>query len=54
MAQTVCTAITLVLALGLVILLGWNGYLVIKNKTTIEYHEGVNAHIQVRWYTAYS
>ncbi len=38
-AQTAATAITLPLAIGLVVLLGWVAYLVINNKTTIEYHE---------------
>ena len=43
--QTLCMAITLPLAIGLTILLGWNVYLVYTNKTTIEYHEGVTARV---------
>ena len=38
-AQTAATAVTLPLAIGLVVLLGWVAYLVVNNKTTIEYHE---------------
>jgi hypothetical protein len=40
-------ALTLPLAIGLVMLLGWNLYLALSNKTTIEFHEGVTASIQV-------
>ncbi len=46
--QTVCTAVTLVISIGLVMLLVWNMYLIANNMTTIEYHEGVTAQIQVR------
>ncbi len=38
-------ALTLPLAIGLLMLLVWNAYLVYTNKTTIEYHEGVTARI---------
>lgn len=38
-AQTAATAVTLPLAIGLIVLLGWVVYLVVNNKTTIEYHE---------------
>ncbi|KAK9800786.1 hypothetical protein WJX73_003252 [Symbiochloris irregularis] len=44
--QTVCTALTLPLSIGLVMLLCWNVYLLLCNKTTIEYHEGVTAKFQ--------
>ena len=47
-AQTACTAVTLPLALGLLVLLFWNGFLAANNRTTIEYHEGVRANVQVR------
>lgn len=43
--QTACMAITLPLAIGLLLLLAWNVYLVYTNKTTIEYHEGVTAKV---------
>jgi len=43
--QGVCVTITFPLTLGLVLLLGWHVYLVLSNKTTIEYHEGVTAKI---------
>ena len=46
--QTVCLALTLPLAIGLAMLLGWNLYLALSNKTTIEFHEGVTASIQAR------
>ncbi|KAK9804819.1 hypothetical protein WJX72_007243 [[Myrmecia] bisecta] len=46
--QTICTAITLPLTIGLVMLFIWNLYLVVTNKTTIEYHEGVTARIQAQ------
>mmetsp|Transcript_7589 Transcript_7589/g.21621 ORF Transcript_7589/g.21621 Transcript_7589/m.21621 type:complete len:306 (+) Transcript_7589:538-1455(+) len=39
-------AVTFPLTIGLIMLLGWHLYLVICNKTTIEYHEGVTAKIQ--------
>ena len=45
--QTVCLALTLPLAIGLAMLLGWNLYLALTNKTTIEFYEGVTASIQV-------
>eukprot|EP00884_Botryococcus_braunii_P016789 jgi/Botrbrau1/3794/Bobra.0183s0027.1 len=44
--QTVCTAVTLPIAIGLFMLLVWNLYLISSNLTTIEYHEGVSACIQ--------
>lgn len=44
--QTVCTALSFPLSLGLLMLLCWNAYLVLYNKTTIEYHEGVSAKFQ--------
>ena len=47
-AQTVCMALTLPLTVGLLMLLGWNLYLALINRTTIEYHEGVTANVQVR------
>jgi hypothetical protein len=37
--QTVCTALTLPIAIGMLTLLAWNLYLLYQNKTTIEYHE---------------
>ena len=48
-AQTAATAVTLPLAIGLVVLLGWVAYLVCNNKTTIEYHEArLHAHTHPR------
>ena len=47
MLQTVCTGISLPLTIGLVMLLIWNLFLALHNKTTIEFHEGVTAKIQV-------
>lgn len=41
--QAVATALALPVALGLMILLVWNASLAVQNRTTIEYHEGVNA-----------
>ena len=35
------------LTIGLVMLLVWNLYLAVQNKTTIEFHEGVTANIKV-------
>lgn len=35
------------LTLGLLVLLFWNGFLAANNRTTIEYHEGVRANVQV-------
>lgn len=34
------------LTIGLVMLLVWNLYLALQNKTTIEFHEGVTANIK--------
>jgi hypothetical protein len=45
--QTLCTGVSLPLTIGLVMLLVWNLHLAIHNKTTIEFHEGVTAKIQV-------
>ncbi|KAF8703850.1 hypothetical protein HU200_031946 [Digitaria exilis] len=39
----ICGVILSPLALALAVLLGWHIYLIIQNKTTIEYHEGVRA-----------
>ena len=36
------------LTIGLTMLLVWNLYLALQNKTTIEFHEGVTANIKVR------
>ena len=44
--QTVCLAFSMPLTIGLVMLLVWNLYLALQNKTTIEYHEGVTANIK--------
>ena len=44
--QALCTAVTVPLALALAMLLCWNMYLMVTNRTTIEYYEGVTAHIQ--------
>lgn len=40
LVQAAATALGLPIAVGLVVLLVWNGYLCLKNRTTIEYHEG--------------
>lgn len=45
--QTVCLAFAMPLTIGLVMLLAWNLYLALQNKTTIEFHEGVTANIKV-------
>jgi len=45
-SQAFTCAVTFPLTIGLIMLLGWHLYLVICNKTTIEYHEGVTAKIQ--------
>lgn len=45
--QTVCLAFCMPLTIGLVMLLVWNVYLALQNKTTIEFHEGVTANIKV-------
>uniref|UniRef100_A0A6V7QXB9 S-acyltransferase n=1 Tax=Ananas comosus var. bracteatus TaxID=296719 RepID=A0A6V7QXB9_ANACO len=39
----VCGVLLCPLTLALTILLGWHIYLILQNKTTIEYHEGVRA-----------
>ncbi|KAL6841356.1 hypothetical protein ACP4OV_028874 [Aristida adscensionis] len=39
----ICGVILCPLALALAVLLGWHIYLILQNKTTIEYHEGVRA-----------
>ncbi|XP_062180370.1 probable protein S-acyltransferase 16 isoform X2 [Phragmites australis] len=39
----ICGVILCPLALALAVLLGWHVYLILQNKTTIEYHEGVRA-----------
>ncbi|CAL4953709.1 unnamed protein product [Urochloa decumbens] len=41
--QIVCGVLLCPLALALMVLLGWHVYLIVHNKTTIEYHEGVRA-----------
>ena len=38
-SQTICTTCAMPLAVGLFMLLAWNMWLLINNKTTIEYHE---------------
>lgn len=40
LAQVAATALALPVCVGLCVLLGWNAYLALQNKTTIEYHEG--------------
>mmetsp|Transcript_17907 Transcript_17907/g.42949 ORF Transcript_17907/g.42949 Transcript_17907/m.42949 type:complete len:304 (-) Transcript_17907:291-1202(-) len=44
--QTLCFVMTFPLTVGLLMLLCWHVYLVLSNKTTIEYHEGVTAKIR--------
>ncbi|CAA7389721.1 unnamed protein product [Spirodela intermedia] len=39
----ICGVLLFPLTLALIILLGWHIYLILQNKTTIEYHEGVRA-----------
>ncbi|KAM0847597.1 hypothetical protein ACQ4PT_054912 [Festuca glaucescens] len=39
----ICGVILCPLSLALTVLLGWHIYLILQNKTTIEYHEGVRA-----------
>ncbi|KAJ0979527.1 hypothetical protein J5N97_015001 [Dioscorea zingiberensis] len=39
----ICGVLLFPLTLALSILLGWHVYLILQNKTTIEYHEGVRA-----------
>ncbi|GJN17189.1 hypothetical protein PR202_gb04239 [Eleusine coracana subsp. coracana] len=39
----ICGVLLCPLALALMVLLGWHVYLILHNKTTIEYHEGVRA-----------
>ena len=46
-AQSVCLFLCMPLTIGLVMLLVWNLYLALQNKTTIEFHEGVTANIKV-------
>ena len=45
-AQAVCTAVTFPLCIALLMLLSWNLYLMLSNKTTIEYYEGVTAELK--------
>ena len=42
-----CLFLCMPLTIGLVMLLVWNLYLAVQNKTTIEFHEGVTANIKV-------
>lgn len=42
-----CLFLCMPLTIGLVMLLVWNLYLALQNKTTIEFHEGVTANVQV-------
>ena len=44
--QAVCTAATFPLCIALLVLLGWNAYLMLTNRTTIEYYEGVTAEVR--------
>lgn len=44
--QAVCTAVTFPLCIALLMLLGWNAYLMLTNRTTIEYYEGVTAEVK--------
>ncbi|WOL18673.1 putative protein S-acyltransferase 16 [Canna indica] len=39
----ICGAVLLPLTIALSVLLGWHIYLILQNKTTIEYHDGVRA-----------
>ncbi|THU72994.1 hypothetical protein C4D60_Mb04t18120 [Musa balbisiana] len=39
----ICGILLLPLTIALIVLLGWHIYLILQNKTTIEYHEGVKA-----------
>ncbi|XP_064960394.1 probable protein S-acyltransferase 16 isoform X1 [Musa acuminata AAA Group] len=39
----ICGILLLPLTIALIVLLGWHVYLILQNKTTIEYHEGVKA-----------
>ena len=41
--QVVAIIISVPLVVALAMLLGWHVYLVLSNKTTVEYHEGVRA-----------
>lgn len=41
--QTTSLALAIPLIIGLGMLLGWHIYIILQNKTTIEYHEGVTA-----------
>ena len=44
--QAICTAMTFPLSVALLMLLAWNLYLMLSNKTTIEYYEGVTAELK--------
>lgn len=44
--QAVCTAMAFPLCIALLMLLVWNMYLMLSNKTTIEYYEGVTAELR--------
>ncbi|CAD7695048.1 unnamed protein product [Ostreobium quekettii] len=44
--QVTLLILTFVLAIALASLMGWHIHLVISNKTTIEYHEGVTAKLK--------
>jgi hypothetical protein len=41
--QTLAIVLSMPLVAALAMLLGWHVYLVVNNKTTVEYHEGVRA-----------
>ena len=43
LVQTLATIVSFPLVIALGMLLGWHIYLMIHNKTTIEYHEGVRS-----------
>ncbi|EOY07479.1 DHHC-type zinc finger family protein isoform 2 [Theobroma cacao] len=42
-AYVICGLLLVPLSVALSVLLGWHIYLILQNKTTIEYHEGVRA-----------
>lgn len=42
--KVLCATILVPLSIALIVLLSWHIYLLLCNKTTIEYHEGVRAH----------
>ncbi len=46
MVQAICTAMTFPLCIALLMLLAWNAYLLLTNRTTIEYYEGVTAEVK--------